>query len=284
MRSAFWLRAIGPHIVFAAVVSGCCLLLGRAVWFAPVLVIAQLTVWYWTDLLLTDRIKGERMIRDSAEYINSSGRKTHDPELLAWGLLAVVFLVAHFILLATGMGPLAGIVILGLDLPLLALALYRSDAYSAFGRHVYPRLERLWQIQDARCEVRQYYDCHPELHDVYPRPLLRSALKSVMPDTAEPVVCWRACRKLLKTLHALAAEARAALWVEEERRRKSMPPPVPDHRESSRATLQAVLDELRMGLPPETIARSLEESLGDPSPPASIPSSRTLTPDDFDRR
>src|SRR5262245_26003619 len=121
MRYEFWLRALGPHLVLAAVLSTACPLIGSSaasLCFAPILAAAQLAAWYWTDLLLTDRVKGARMVRESREYTDADGRPRKEPEAMAWLLLAAVFQVVSLFLLASGVGLLAGVVFLAIDLPL----------------------------------------------------------------------------------------------------------------------------------------------------------------------
>src|SRR5262245_17580080 len=126
MRWEFWARALGPLVALCAAICGVCALAGSAPWLAPLLTGAQLAVWYWTDLLLTDRVKGHRLVRESAEYVDTDGQPKTDHELTAWSLLAVLFLGSNLLLLTAGSGTLTGIWLLCLHLPLLACAIYRS--------------------------------------------------------------------------------------------------------------------------------------------------------------
>ena len=223
MRSEFLLRALLPHLLFglaAAAVSRILQEPGGGLGYALLLALGQLFVWYWTDVLLTGRVPGERMIRESKAYTGPDGYPRTDPESAAWFILGGLCFGVNSIALfgSSRFWLVSGIVIVAADLCLLSLAANASDAYAAFLRHVWPRLlqeRRYAAVQAAREEADYFYDAHKDLLAVdFPHALWRASLGAAIPEDAEPGTAWAAARELIGQLQPIILRTR------EERRRR----------------------------------------------------------------
>ncbi len=261
MRANFLIAALFPHLVFGLCMVGVCKMprasWGNVGWAVPVTA-AQILCWYLTDLVLTDRVPRERMIRESRMYIGLDGRPTRDPEALAWILLGGIFFAVNVFALCVcpGASAIVAGVIVAADLGLLCFALIESDAYSAFVRHVWPRLEakrqareylperdpgncpeeeaeerRHCEIQAARREAERFYAAHAALlRDSFPEALFRSTLHSLVPGDCDSRDAWQGARQLIERLQPFVQEAQERRRLERERAARQ---------EARRAQLQA---------------------------------------------
>jgi hypothetical protein len=149
---------------------------------------------------------------------------------------------------------------------------------------VFPRLEKERQEAERRAQVlaaqrmvEQFYTKNCDLLGEHvPDELFRASLLSSIEETASAQAAWEAARRLLERLQAILQPARELRRAEEERREQAK---IPDPRPAARALINEIVAELRLGLPPDVIARSLEGKLASPMPPPS----RTLDQDDFRR-
>ena len=249
MRSQFLGRAFLSHLLFIGVVAVVCHI-PRAPWgvFACgfFLTGVQLLCWYWTDLLLTDRMPGERMIRESRVYVGPDGHPTQDSELKAWCMLAGFFgPVDTFVLcIDSALWPIATGIIAVFDLALLTFALFASDAFAAFTFCVWPRSEterqereyraeidsrrrleveaqerRRCEAQAARTEAERFYAAHQDLlRDDFPEALFRSALNAAIPEGTSPADSWAAVKKIIEQLQPRIEKVKEVRRQQEERR------------------------------------------------------------------